>query len=511
MQPTIERRKTPESGKQPLVPTLVVLAVITALCLIPLSVISYGYMPSDDALRHVAKAVSGRPWQDILVLREGITMDSHPGWHALLSAIYHLTGMSMDSLVVFSVAALASVFLLTPLLFAARAEAWAAALGITFLALESSALRPFYGRPFTVTMAAVTVFCLMARKLCGQRNDIRAMVAVGIAAGLSVWINCTWYLWALPVIAMVLARQWRGAVRTTVVVTLGVFVGACLTGNPFAFLWSSLQTLFLSVGTAEFTKQLVSEYQPQISTPIALVVAIILVWRRARGRLRDRVTENPVFTCMALTWFLGMFNGRFLSDWGLPSFAAWITLELSPVLVRHFPRSSFRRLGFAFAAAAVVFTMYTRDIGERWTGSLHLERLSLVDANDPTKPSDYADWLPQPGGIFYSSMYYFYSTFYANPQAKWKYMVGFEPGWMPEEDLRIYRNIQWTGGSTASYLPWAQKMRPEDRLVVNSKSGSPPAIPGLEWRKFFADLWIGRLPRKTVEKMPSPPPSQPIR
>ena len=71
MQSLIERLQTQLSGKQPLIRPLIILAVITALCLIPLRIISYGYMPSDDALRHVAKVVSGRPWQDILVMREG--------------------------------------------------------------------------------------------------------------------------------------------------------------------------------------------------------------------------------------------------------------------------------------------------------------------------------------------------------------------------------------------------------------------------------------------------------
>ena len=59
------------------------LAFAVAL-LIPLRLLGQGYLPPDDALRHAGKAVSGKAWTDILVLRPDFQMDSHPGWHALL-------------------------------------------------------------------------------------------------------------------------------------------------------------------------------------------------------------------------------------------------------------------------------------------------------------------------------------------------------------------------------------------------------------------------------------------
>ncbi len=54
-------------------------------------------MPSDDVMRHVAKAVSGKNWGDILVLRPEITMDSHVGWHTILEFIYKITGFRGQS------------------------------------------------------------------------------------------------------------------------------------------------------------------------------------------------------------------------------------------------------------------------------------------------------------------------------------------------------------------------------------------------------------------------------
>jgi hypothetical protein len=131
-----------------------------------------------------------------------------------------------------------------------------------------------------------------------------------------------------------------------------------------------------------------------------------------------------------------------------------------------------------------------------------------VDPDNPARPSSYAKWLPEPGGIFYTdSMDLFYSTFYANPDAKWRYIIGFESGWMPKEDLDILRRIQWNDGAYQAYAPWVRKMRPEDRLVLDTGPGNQPRIDGLEWTYAVTNVWIGRLPRKTPPAAVTPAPS----
>src|ERR1039457_6620285 len=62
--------------------------VILLLLFIPLKVISYGYLPGDDALRHAAKAVSGKSWQEILVLGPAFHFAPIWGWHWLLGKIH---------------------------------------------------------------------------------------------------------------------------------------------------------------------------------------------------------------------------------------------------------------------------------------------------------------------------------------------------------------------------------------------------------------------------------------
>ena len=71
------------------VPLAVWAIVLLVLLIIPLKIIEYGFLPGDDALRHAAKVVSGKPWPQILVMRPDFPLDFHPGWHAILGAIYH--------------------------------------------------------------------------------------------------------------------------------------------------------------------------------------------------------------------------------------------------------------------------------------------------------------------------------------------------------------------------------------------------------------------------------------
>src|SRR5436190_19745372 len=86
------------------VPLLVSGLVLLTFLVIPLKIISYGYLPIfDDALRHAAKAVSGKPWSEILILDSHVKTDPHIGWHTLLRQIYLLPHCDTDTLVVISV------------------------------------------------------------------------------------------------------------------------------------------------------------------------------------------------------------------------------------------------------------------------------------------------------------------------------------------------------------------------------------------------------------------------
>src|SRR5208282_4643715 len=88
------------------VPLAVWAIVILVILAIPLKIIGYGFLPGDDALRHAAKAVSGKPWPDILVMGPAFQIDHNFGWHFLLRQIYLRSKCDTEGLVLFAVVAL---------------------------------------------------------------------------------------------------------------------------------------------------------------------------------------------------------------------------------------------------------------------------------------------------------------------------------------------------------------------------------------------------------------------
>ena len=94
----------------------------------------------------------------------------------------------------------------------------------------------------------------------------------------------------------------------------------------------------------------------------------------------------------------------------------------------------------------------------------------------------------------------FFETFFQNPKAPWRYVLGFEPALMLPEDLEVLHKVLWNGGDVRAYEPWVKKMRTNDRLIIRAswlKSPGPPSIPELEWGHTPGNLWIGRPPAQT--------------
>jgi hypothetical protein len=190
---------------------------------------------------------------------------------------------------------------------------------------------------------------------------------------------------------------------------------------------------------------------------------------------------------MVLGWLLGLKIRRFWWEFGTPAFITWVALELQEHSERQMDFASAKRLFLTLAAAVGVFLGFTSDREGRWTGNLTTEFYW------PGNP-DAAGWLPGDGGIvFNSDLDIFYQTFFKNPQAGWKYILGFEPGLMRPENLQVLRKYQWNFADARVLETWVEKMRPPDRLVI--RGGSQPQIPELEWHYVGSRLWVGRLPQ----------------
>jgi hypothetical protein len=308
----------------------------------------------------------------------------------------------------------------------------------------------------------------------------------------------------LPGAAILLAGFWRSAVWYGGCWLLGSILGCAFTGHPWEFLLQAVQHMFGVFGHLVVNRQLEPELHPSDGqTPAVMVVVALLLWRKVSIGWNPRSMANPIFVMMVLGWLLGLKMQRFWWDWGTPAFFAWVALELQDHMERHLSFDSERRLFVTVALAAGCFCGFTSDRDSRWTDTLTTEYLT------PDTPGG-ADWVPGANGIVYnSSMDVFFQTFFKNPTANWRYILGFEPGLMQPEDIEVLRKIQWNYGDARAYEPWVKKMRPEDRMMIQATSArsGPPNIPELEWHYAVSGLWVGRLPMPAGQSHSSVQPS----
>ncbi len=462
------------------------LAVVAATAL---RVLARGYLPGDDALRHAAKAVAGKPWSEILLLRPGFDLDSNPGWHAILGAVHGLLGLGAVDLVLVSVALLFVALSIGPILVLRRPEAWLVALVLANVIEPLNMPRLLSGRPFLVSSAVVPLVLLLWRRLEEERPWPALVLFAGCGAA-SSWVHGSFYLLALPVAGVLLAGRVRAAARLAAAFAVGVLAGAVLTGHPLGHLVQMVRHGYVSAGAANPTDALVSEFQPFEGRAVgALVFLLLLAWRRRRAPEAPPPWRDPVAVTTALCWALGYVAARFWVDWGLLALMTLAAEEAEAALESLSSADERPALVALALSGGLVFLGMGSDVQQRWSP---VSGRPFLSRQNPT----HVPWLPEPGGVAYSTeMGVFYAVFLVNPDAPWKYALGFEPALMPAEDYAVYRDVKTSHGDFAAYGPWLRKMRGEDRLYVQYRSNQPPPITTLEWFQPTYTIWAGRLPR----------------
>lgn len=476
-------------------PLLAILIAIWVILLIPFQIIGHGFLPPDDALWHSAKVVSGKNWADVLVLRDSVKIESHPGWHAILGFVHRITKWNVHSLVMFSVISLFVIFCLIPLFFLRYPEAWLLSLLTLFLASPGWIFRLLLGRPYIFTMCALLMLLFLWPKLKSEKINPGALIALIFITALAAWVHRTWYMLLVPITAFLLAREWRASFFIIISSVAGIFIGAAITGHPVLFMKQTVLHLLLVMGSYENQSALVSELQPSIGDfNIEIVILALMGWRALRGRWNKNIIDNPVFILIILC-FIGCFiTRRVWVDFGMPAMAVWAAKEYEDFLAVKFGMSSPRRIVLALVLAIVLFMVVTTDAGGRWSACHPQDYLS---SSDPEQ----APWLPGPGGIIYSDdMSVFFQTVYRNPNGNWRYILGSEAAIMPEEDLKILRNIQRDRWTYKTFEPWVKKMRLNDRLIMRGDEDHKPKIPELEWKYAARGIWVGRKPNVEREE-----------
>jgi len=471
------------------VPPAVWLLVALVILAIPLKIIGYGYLPGDDALRHVAKAVSGKPWPEILVVGDNFKIDHNLGWHAILSAVHRTLGWNTEGLIVFSVVILSIIVNGAMLPWLKRPEAWLAAL-LPAMIISDVPQRLMLGRPFILTIAV-----LMTILFAQQTRKPSAGMFVLITALMTActFVHGVWYLWVLPLAAFLFAGQFGWTALLAGAWLTGVGLAALLTGHPADYLTQALQMAVNSVGLHLTNRTEATELQPFSGEILSVLLVGALVGLRSLAKLdAPPLARNPAFWLVCGCWILGFRVSRFWEDWGWPALLVWVALDVQLLLVAKLAADSLRRFWLALILSAATFLCVTSDLGARWTQALTWQFLT------PANP-DVGNWMPDQGGVLYTvDMTIFYQTFFANPHGDWRYILGYEPALMPPEDFATYQKILWNGGDVKGYAPWVAKMKPADRLVVRGDNGGGtghPNIPQLEWKYAVSGIWIGRTPR----------------
>ena len=492
---TDEKRQLDYSFLEPFrryVPLAAWAIIILLLLIIPFKVISYGYLPSDDALRHAAYAMSGKAWPEILVLNPlAFHFDPNWGWHWLLKQIYFASHCTTDQLVWVEVALLFMVGSLAIIGCLKRPEAWLAAFLIMIQPQVSDLLLRFLqGRPFVLTIMATAVILLVWQRHRGTPAQWRAMLWMTPLIAVAVFLHGVWYLWALLIAAFFFAQEFRWCFLLAASWILGTFLGSALTGHPIESILQALQLALNSLGMHKTQNSLVSELRPAGGDIFTiLLLGGLIVLRRLAKLDAPPLVRHPAFWLAVMGWVLGCQTVRFWEDWGLPAMAILIASDLQLFFESRFAADSFQRLALVCGLALTTYVATTNDFNSRWTNHLAWRYLT---PDDP----DLKGWLPDKGGILYSAdMTVFYQTFYKNPTADWRYDLGFESTLMPKDDFDTYVNVLWNFGDAKAYQPWVDKMRPEDRLVVRGGAGEQPNIPQLEWKRGVGNYWIGRLLR----------------
>ncbi|MGB7767546.1 MAG: hypothetical protein WBN22_01665 [Verrucomicrobiia bacterium] len=472
------------------VPLFAWIIVLSTLFLVPLKILSYGFVPGGDARRHIAKAFTDKSDSQVVVLRPGFKLDHNPGWEWVLRRVQKATGWDSGQITVFAVITLLLGVFYSALPWLRRPEAWLAALLAELVALPYLMDRLVQCRPLLIPEGILIALLFVWSRTDPGNPSWCKIILTAAAFCLATWMDGAWFLWGFLFAAFLLAREWRKLLWLLGCWSVGTAVAAALTGSPVQFLE---QTIRLAA-TVTFEKApqwvLVGEMTPSRGEFETLVlVAVVFLWRRQQGRTTSALLNTPVFWLIVICWILGLKADRCWADWGMPAVLVWLTLQFEETFTTYCEATAPKRLLLCALIAFPLFLQSTNDLDRRYSASAGEQ---FVDAHD----LDLQGWLSGKDGIFYcAQMAFYYDTFYKNPAADWRYILGYEPAIMPEADLKILRSIQLSHGALEAYGPWIQKMRPSDRLVIYSPA--QPDLPQLEWHHAVGEIWIGRLPEKS--------------
>ncbi|MGA0332433.1 MAG: hypothetical protein ACO3N7_00390 [Kiritimatiellia bacterium] len=448
----------------------------------PFVIHTFHYEPNDDGKRHVAKAISGKAWPEILVMNERFQdQDHNEGWHKVLRMVYLTTDLPKEDLLLLSTITLFLGFMLSGFfMFRAHPEWWISSVFLSIFYVSPG--RWLLARPFILSSTALLILLHLWKR---ETRCTAGRIGVSVLLiALASWMHGAWYLFGLFPLSLALTGRLKASLQTGGCWILGSLLAGILVGNPAKFMILQVLQSLESTGNTPLTRLLVTEFQPLLQFVPLFVLTLGAAAAASQGKSKELCLSHPAFWLSICGYVLGIQNGRFWTDWGSVGMLYWVA-----DCGCRLQSGSGMPLRLKGIACVALYLGLTVDFDSRWSNN---DRIESLQWENP----EHRKGLPDPGGIFYSdSMGLFYDTFYNNPQADWKYILGFEPALMPAEDLETYRTIQFYGHRDDDlYFPWVRKMTPADRLVLQRSKGNPPRIPELHWDYIAYNVWSGRVP-----------------
>ncbi len=337
-------------------------ALLTAL-FICLKILAYGFLPSGDARRHVAKPFANKPYSEIVVMRPEYVVDHSPGWEWLLGVLHRATQWNEDTLMSFSVASLLLFILCFPLVWMRHPEAWLAAVLAQLIAIPELMTRWTQGRPYLLTEGILMGLLFSWSKEDGRRPSRWKVAATCVGFCLSVWMHGAWYLWVLLLAAFFLAQRWRAGLWLMGCWAAGTVVGALLTGKPLAFLNGAI-FMARSIYAEHLPKwMLVGEFQPSAGEfATVTLLAVVYLWRRRGNNPGPPLAKEPVAWMIAINWVLGLSADRFWADWGLAAAVVWMAMQFDQEMPVLWGGEPIKRMMLCGMIALPLFLDATNDL-----------------------------------------------------------------------------------------------------------------------------------------------------
>ena len=269
---------------------LSLLIISLVFLIIPMKIIQYGWLPPDDARRHVAFSTIDCKWSDILVIDKKFDTDHNAGWHQILRFLYNKLGITKEGLIRFSVVGLFLLINIVGIISSPSPICWVLAL-LSFLIFDFGVLyRMILGRPYIMScISTLLVLRLWALPNSNtefgskQKKYLRIALTI-ILFSLGTWIHGSWYIFLMIPFSFLLAGKIEESLSLTVCIIIGTLIGAAMTGNFVDFLSYHFNATLNIYSEKTFNWLLVSENSSGIQNtyfiPFVFTIIALCIYKK---------------------------------------------------------------------------------------------------------------------------------------------------------------------------------------------------------------------------------------